>query len=107
MPSHAGQDVAEGEHSSFITGASVNLYNHYVPVVVPQEVGDRFTSRSSYISLAHILEGCFLLLQRHLLSLVHGCSIQNSQKLKIDWMSISERMGKKNVVPLHNGIFLR
>ena len=36
----------------------------YISLVVPQEIGSQSTSKSSYITLEHILKGLYIPLQR-------------------------------------------
>lgn len=42
-----------------------------ISAAVPQEAGNRATSRSSYTTPGYISKGYFILLQRHLLKHVH------------------------------------
>ena len=53
-----------------------------ISIVVPQEAGNRSTSRFSYITLGHIVKGFYMLLQRYLLIPVPYCSIHNNQNLE-------------------------
>jgi hypothetical protein len=53
-----------------------------IGVAVPQEAGNRSTSRFSYTSLGHITKRRPILPQRHLLNHVHCSFIHNRQKLE-------------------------
>lgn len=53
-----------------------------ISVVVPQEDGNESILRSSYTALGHILKGCFILPQGHLLNHVHRWSTHDKQKLE-------------------------
>ena len=75
-------------------------------MIVPQKIGNQFTSGPGYITLEHIPKRCSALPQGHLLNYVHSNFVHNSQKLETTWMLLNQRMNKENVVYLHSGVLL-
>jgi hypothetical protein len=71
------------EHLS-IAGKSESVYNH-----CRKKVGKQSTSRSSYITLGHILKGYFILPQRHLLIHVHCSFIHDIQDVETTYVSLN------------------
>jgi hypothetical protein len=65
MTVHAVKDAKQEEHSSIAVG-NAKLYNRYGNQydrqAVPYEAGYRCHSRSSYKTLRHIPNGCFILI---------------------------------------------
>lgn len=57
-----------------------------ISVMVPLEARNRSTPRNSYTTFGNKPKGLYILLQRHLLSCVHCCSIHNQ---KLEAMSVN------------------
>ena len=70
------------------------------------KIGNQSTSRPTYTNLGHISQGYLIITQGHLLSHVHSSVIHDSHNLERTWMPLNQRMDKKNMVPLYNGVLL-
>ena len=65
-----------------------------INMVVLQKIGNQSTSRCSYTTLEHILQGHFILLPEHLLSHVHCRFIHNSNLKQSKYPSVEELIRK-------------
>ena len=66
-----------------------------ISAVVPQESGNRSTSRCSCTTLDLVPKGLYILLQRHWLKHVHCCFVYNSWKLETTYIATNGQVIKK------------
>ena len=69
-----------------------------IGLAVPQEAGNRSTSRFSYTTLRQMSKEQFILLQRHLLNHVHCFFIHSSKNLGKKLDAFNQRMDEEDVI---------
>ena len=70
------------EKSPLLVGLQTYTATLEINTAVSQKIGNKFTSRTSYITPGHILRGYFILPQLYLFNYVHISFILNSQKVE-------------------------
>ena len=97
----------KGNTSALLVGMQASTAPLDISVVISQKIRKQPSSRYSNTTFGYISKGCSIVLQGHVSNYVHSSIVCHNQNLETTLMFLNQKMGKKNVVHLHNGVLHR